>query len=75
MNAEEKAKDLIVKLMEITPDYVIEHNKVAFELCKQHALIAVDEIMQNIERNTLKGVKHPIYIYYQKVKKELEAMK
>jgi len=73
MTAKEKAKDLIVKLMEITPDYVIEHNKVAFELCRMHALIAVDEII--IIQDYWCGVNSVYYRYWQEVKKELEAMK
>ena len=72
MTAKEKAKDLIVKLMEITPDYVIQDNKIAFELCKQHALITVDEIIKiALHYNDTQAE----VIYWQEVKKELEDMK
>lgn len=64
MTAKEKAKELYWKYYQNISDTSFPE-----ETAKQCALIAVDEILDNLEDNTGKDIK-----YWQKVKQEIEKL-
>lgn len=49
MTAEEKAKDIFVRMMEYTPDSIVQDNYKAKHLAKLHALIMIDGIIEAVE--------------------------
>lgn len=70
MNPEEKAKELISKLVSISlSQYVDLVDGIRISLAKKSALIAVDEIISNRER--IKGIDK---LYWQQVKHEIEQL-
>ncbi|MHB8871726.1 MAG: hypothetical protein ACYC5G_04700 [Candidatus Doudnabacteria bacterium] len=73
MKAEEKAKDLFVRIYELIPDYVIEENKIASELAKQCALVCVDEILDILE-NKLDFKMIKSMTYWSEIKQEIELI-
>lgn len=88
MTPQEKAKDLFVKMMEYTPDSVIQDNMDAKEICKVHALICLDEIISAIDNfgysdtwydnfetgHMVNGNLLDPTKYWQEVKQEIQAL-
>jgi len=69
MTPKEKAKELINKYFDVIP-----HRHTSRKLAKKCAIIAVEEIMEATQKFTLKGKSHPIYVYYEEVKQEIEKL-
>lgn len=59
---------MFVKMLEATPDYLIEDNTDAASISKIHALIAVDEIL-NLDDFSIEGRD-----FWQQVKTEIEKI-
>lgn len=64
MTPKEKAKELVDKFVQYTP----AEEEYEYPYAKQCALIAVDTILNTIE------VPSDIYIYWEKVKQEIEKL-
>lgn len=62
------AEDIFTKMLETIPDYLIPDNKNASELAKQHALIAVNEIMAACAYNHVESWNND---WWNRVKEEL----
>ena len=70
MTPEEKAKELVLKFKELPQEGTLMFY-VAFEISKQCALIAVDEILKVVSFYNDSQVE---VIYWQEVKKEIELL-
>jgi predicted DNA-binding ArsR family transcriptional regulator len=68
MTPKEKAKDLVLKFKELPQEGTLMYY-VAFEISKQCALIAVDEVLKCAFYAT-----DEIYDYYHEVKLEIEKL-
>lgn len=74
MTPEEKAKDILVKILEYTPDYIIADNSEASHLAKLHGLILVDELIKETHLHDITLADHLRSGYWDEVKLELEKL-
>ncbi len=72
MTPKEKAKDLFVKNFEIIPGHIKQID--AKHIAKYCALIAVDEIMEQLLKNLSNDISGVHGIYWEKVKQEIEKI-
>jgi len=73
MTPHEKAKDIYQKMFNNMP-HPSETNAAVFTITKQCALIAVDEIMEQLLENISNDISGIHAIYWEKVKQEIEAL-
>ena len=78
MTPKEKAEELFNKFYEVLPSYADE-GQIEWQSAKQCALIAVDEIMNFMEKDdkeskTCYWANHPTLSYWYKVKQEIEKL-
>jgi hypothetical protein len=78
MTPKEKAEELVLKFKELPQEGTLMFY-LAFEISKQCALIAVDEILDFMmdddkESETCYWANHPLLSYWYEVKKEIELL-
>lgn len=70
MTQKEKAKELVDKMLESLYDNgSLSFKRILYDKAKQCALIAVDEVLDNLEDHTGKDIK-----FYNQVKNEIEKL-
>jgi len=73
MTPKEKAKELVLKFKELPQEGTMMFY-VAFEISKQCALIAVDELLNNFLSNRTTKYGRERYHFWQVVKQEIEKL-
>lgn len=74
MTAKDKVADLVVKMMETVPDSIIQSNEDALAVCKLHATISVDLVIEEL-KSVFKGIKKSIgVIFWEDVRKEIDKL-